>query len=375
MKTQGDDVRGMADTVVAIMAGGQGSRFWPLSRAARPKQFLSLGGADTPGGRDESLIQATYRRVQELVNPGSVWVVSNSQLVHLITEHVPEARIVCEPLARNTAACVGLVAVEALVQCAGSDPVLVVLPADHVVKHEENLRVALREAIAQARSSAVLVTVGIPPSHPHTGYGYIRRDGFLSGRTYRVQRFFEKPSLERATKYLEEGGYFWNSGMFAWRASVILDAFRVYLPAMYTGLMQIKGILEAEPGQAGRAAINRIFSEFESISVDFGVLEHAQNCVVVDSPELGWSDVGSWDQWAENFSCDQNGNLIDGDAVVIDSTRCVVKSERRLIAAVGVSDLVVIDAGDALLVVARDRVQDVRKVVEELKGRSRLDLV
>jgi mannose-1-phosphate guanylyltransferase/mannose-6-phosphate isomerase len=251
---------------------------------------------------------------------------------------------------------------------------MIVLPADHAVKDEGRLCDALAEAARNAASQDVLVTIGIPPTTPHTGYGYIKRGALLSGRAYRVERFFEKPSLERAEKYLEEGGFSWNSGMFVWRAGVILKAFEEYLPAMHAGLMKIKGLLEGAAKDVD-AHIGEIFSTFESTSIDFGVLEHARNCVVIEAEHFGWNDVGSWGQWAENFSTDADGNLIQGDAVVIDSTSCVIRSKGRLIAAVGLKDVVVIDAGDALLVVARDSVQEVRKVVEELKRRERKDLM
>jgi len=355
-------------TLAVILAGGQGSRFWPLSRSAKPKQFLSM----TDNG--ESLIQSTVRRIQPLVRSEDVRVIAHSGLHPLIKEHVPSVSIIREPSARNTAACIGLAAVHALVESPKVDPVMVVLPADHAVKDEARLRDALAEAVRNAAEHDVLVTIGIPPTTPHTGYGYIKRGGLISGRAYRVERFFEKPSLERAEKYLEEGGFSWNSGMFVWRAGVILQAFEEYLPEMHAGLMKIKGILEGGLKDVD-AQVAELFATFESTSIDFGVLEHARNCVVIEAEEFGWNDVGSWDQWAENFSTDADGNLIRGDAVVIDSTRCVIRSEGRLIAAVGLKDVVVIDAGDAILVVARDSVQEVRKVVEELKRRDRKDLI
>jgi mannose-1-phosphate guanylyltransferase len=264
--------------------------------------------------------------------------------------------------------------VHALVEKPGEDPVLVILPADHAVKEETRLRDALSEAILHASSSEVLVTIGIPPTEPHTGYGYIKRGGALSGRAFKVERFFEKPSIERAEKYLEQGGFSWNSGMFVWRAEVILKAFENYLPQMHQGLLRIREILSAGRSEAARE-VEEIFSTFESVSIDFGILEHARNCVVIEAEEFGWNDVGSWTQWAENFATDSDGNLIRGDAVVIDSSGCVVRSDSRLIAAVGLRDVVVIDTGDALLVVARDSVQEVRKVVDELKRRGRKDLV
>jgi mannose-1-phosphate guanylyltransferase len=246
------------------------------------------------------------------------------------------------------------------------------LPSDHTVSDEVKLQSAIRQAIEVARASDALVTIGIPPTHPHTGYGYIKRGAPVSSRAYQVDRFYEKPSLERAQKYLEQGGFSWNSGMFVWRAKTILEAFKAHLPAMHSGLMEISCELA---GAADAGKIATIFSKFESTSIDFGVLEHAKNCVVIDAEPFGWSDVGSWDQWAESFSSDEQGNLVQGDAVVIDSSHCVVRSNDRLIAAVGLKDVIIVDSGDALLIVSHKHVQDVRKVVAELKARGRGDLI
>jgi len=354
------------DAIVVIMAGGHGSRFWPLSRSKMPKQFLALGGTR------ESLIQATARRMEPVVGGSKIRVIANESFSQLIREHVPNAVLIVEPEARNTAACIGLAAVSALLESKGGDPVLVMLPADHSVSDEVKLQAAVVEAIDMARTSDALVTIAIPPTHPHTGYGYIKRGPHIAKRAYKVDRFYEKPSLERAMKYLEQGGFGWNSGMFAWRAQTILEAFKTYLPAMHAGLMSIMAEMA---GEADGTKIASLFSQFESISIDFGVLEHAKNCVVIDAEPFGWSDVGSWDQWAESFSSDEHGNLVQGDAVVIDSSHCVVRSNDRLIAAVGLKNVVIVDSGDALLVVSREHVQDVRKVVTELKARGRGELV
>lgn len=357
------------DARVMILAGGQGSRFWPLSRTALPKQFLSLGDSG------ESLIQATVRRVLPLVGAENIRVVANKNLEPLIHKHVPNAKVICEPMAKNTAACIGLAAVHALAEKPGEDPVLIVLPADHAIKDDGRLRGALQEAVERARDAEALVTIGIPPTRPHTGYGYIKKGKPIGGRSFAVERFFEKPSLERAQKYLEAGGYCWNSGMFTWRASVILESFRKYLPQMAEGLDEIRGLLEKSGFEAIQPRVQDIFSGFESISIDFGVLEHAKNCLVIDAEEFGWNDVGSWDQWAESFERDADGNLVKGEAVVIDSSGCVIRSADRVVAAVGLKDVIVIDSGDALLVVSQEHVQEVRKVVEELKKRGRTDLV
>jgi mannose-1-phosphate guanylyltransferase len=357
---------GHSDTVVVVMAGGHGSRFWPLSRSSLPKQFLPLGGTG------ESLIQATARRMVPVVGESNIKVIANASFGPLIHQHVPYATHVIEPEGRNTAACIGLAALFALLDSKGGDPVLVMLPADHSVSDEAKLQDAIRQAVDVAKASDVLVTIAIPPTHPHTGYGYIKRGSHLSKRTYKVDRFYEKPSLERAKKYLEQGGYGWNSGMFVWRAKIILEAFKAHLPAMHAGLMAIATEMQ---GGNNPEKIASVFSQFESISIDFGILEHAKNCVVIDAEPFGWSDVGSWDQWAEKFTSDELGNLVHGDAVVIDSSRCVVRSQDRLIAVVGLQDVIVIDSGDALLVVSREHVQDVRKVVSELKEKGRKELV
>jgi mannose-1-phosphate guanylyltransferase len=355
--------------LVVVMAGGQGTRFWPVSRASRPKQFLSISDDG------ESLLQATVRRVQSLVSAERTWILSNETLKPLINEHVPGARVVCEPVARNTAACIGLAAVHALAHLKGEDPCLVVLPADHAIKDEAKLCRALQIGCECAKARDVLVTIGIPPNHPHTGYGYIKSGRVVSGRVSRVERFYEKPSLERAQKYIESGKYLWNSGMFVGRSSVILQAFQDYLPEMHAGLMAIKALLESGSEVESAKGIQRIFDGFESVSIDFGILEHARNCVVVEAEEFGWNDVGSWDQWAENFAHDGEGNLVKGDALVIDSRGCVVQSNNRLVAVVGLADVVVIDTGDALLCVGRESVQDVRKVVEELRRRGRTEML
>ncbi len=357
-----------SETVIVILGGGQGTRFLPLSRVAKPKQFLSLGNGD------ESLIQATVRRVRPLASEGNIKVVANDSLRELITQHVPYAELILEPDARNTAACIGLSAVYSMV-CSGGDPVLVVLPADHSVADEECLRRTLQEAIDVARERDVLVTIGIAPTSPHTGYGYIKRGDKVSGRVYNVERFFEKPSLQRAQKYLEAGDFSWNSGMFAWRASVLMDAFKVHMPRMYDGLCGIRDALVEHGVDKARPIVEEIFSKFESISIDFGVLEHARNCVVLDSEPFGWNDVGSWDQWAEKFEVDSHSNLLQGDVLALDCQDCVVKAHDKMIAAVGLKDVVIVDSGDALLVVSREHVQDVRRVVAELKHKGRRELV
>ncbi|NDC37725.1 MAG: mannose-1-phosphate guanylyltransferase [Proteobacteria bacterium] len=347
-----------------ILAGGSGTRFWPISRTKRPKQFLSISQDN------ESLIAATARRLVPLVGKESVWVVTNIEHKGLVEEHVPFARIITEPVGRNTAASIGLAALHLRRQ--DPEQVMLLLPADHAVKDEAALRRTMERAIVTAAESSQLVTVGIPPTSPHTGYGYIKRGKPLSAGGFAVSRFYEKPNFERAKRYVESGDFLWNSGMFAWKVGVILDAIREFMPQLYEGLMRIDAVLH-RPEEA--ATVTEVFAGLESISVDFGILEHARNCAVVAAEPFGWSDVGSWDAWAEHFTTDSNGNLLRGDTVIVDSKNCVVHSEKSLTAVIGAENLVIIDAGDALLVCPRGKVQEVRAVVEELKRRDRRDVM
>ena len=353
-----------SDLRVVILAGGQGARFWPISRRERPKQFLSISASG------ESLIQATARRVAKLAPPGGLWVVTNHLHKALISKHVPSARILSEPLGRNTAASIGLAAIYARRE--NPKAVMIVLPADHVVSNETRLLQVLNDAAQIAAVESLLVTIGVEPSFPNTAYGYIHRGAKLVSGGYTVRRFFEKPSLERATKYCESGEFYWNSGMFVWRVDVILDAIEDHLPQLFEGLNEIDAVIGTA---AEQETIARIFEKLEPISIDFGVLEHARNCGLVIANEFGWNDVGSWDAWAEHFKKDAFGNHLDGDALVIDSSSSVVCAKDRFIAVLGVENLIVIDSGDALLVCPRERVQDVRKIVDELKARGREELI
>lgn len=354
----------MHNVRIVILAGGQGTRFWPISRMKRPKQFLSLN----PSG--ESLISVTAKRVEPLSGKDNIWVVTNVLHKELTAKHTPNAKVILEPYARNTAPSIGLACVHLLRE--SSDAVMVVLPADHSVRDEDVLLETLKEGIELASKQATLVTIGIPPTFAHTGYGYIKRGKKLKGHAYTVDRFFEKPNLERAKEYCKKGDYYWNSGMFVWRADTLLDAIKDHIPDLYAGLMNIKQTL-GTPAEA--ETVRKVFETCEALSIDFGVLEHAKNCSVIAASPFGWNDVGSWDAWAEHFETDKDGNLLHGDALVIEAKNCVVNSENRLIALLGVKDLVVIDGGDALLVCPRDRVQDVRQIVEELKRKGRNDLV
>lgn len=357
------------EVVVVIMAGGQGTRFWPFSRRNRPKQFLAIGP------RNESLIQATARRARALTSTGKIVVVGNALHEPLIHEHVPFASILSEPDARNTAAALGFAALR--VQRTNPGAVMVALPADHMIGDEDRFQRTIEDAAEIARTRDVLVTVGIVPTFPHTDYGYIRRGEKIQETRSRrgaflVTRFFEKPSLQRARVYFGSDEFYWNSGIFVWRPEVLLQAIREYMPDLYQGLQKIDAALDT-PSE--KTVLTEVYESLECISIDFGVMEHARNCVVIDAEPFGWDDVGSWDAWAEHLGLDEEGNASRGDVLFMDSTGCIVHSEYRYTAVVGAEDLVVIDSGDALLVCPRDQLPDIEKVVGELRKRGRGDLV
>ncbi len=249
---------------------------------------------------------------------------------------------------------------------------MVVLPADHAVADEGKLREAIQQAVDTASSQPLLVTIGITPTFANTAYGYIQVGKPIGESAFAVNRFYEKPNLERAKQYFESGSYLWNSGMFCWHTDVILHAFSEHAPNFAAGAYALASAL-GTPNE--ESVLSKVFATLESISIDFSVLEHAKNCAVIKAAPFGWNDVGSWDSWADLQSRDTRGNMTQGDVMLLDSKGCIVVAKDRLVALVGVQDIVVIDAGDAMLVVPRDRAQDVKKVVEELQSQGRRELI
>ena len=345
-------------THAVLLAGGSGTRFWPLSRARRPKQFLPLA-------TDKTLLAETSARVEELAGAAHTWVVCGRDHAAAAREALPTlppAHLVVEPAARNTAPAIGLAAVEV----SREDPsaTLVVLPSDHHIAQPEAFREALRTAVRVAQGGD-LVTLGIPPTRPETGYGYLRRGAEREKGVYAVEAFVEKPDAATAGKYLRDPAYSWNAGIFVFRADALLEAIREHLPAVHEALARIA----RDP-----AALAEAFPRVPSISIDYGVMEKAKRIALVDPGPIGWSDVGSFAALSEVRTLDARGNVLSGDALAIDSDGCVVLSEGgRLVAAVGLGNMCVIDSGDAVLVVPKDRAQDVRKVVDALRAIGRAD--
>jgi mannose-1-phosphate guanylyltransferase len=356
-----------------VMAGGSGTRFWPLSRKSRPKQFLPLAG-------DGPLIASTVERLPPLSRVERTYVVcgpNHAAAVRRLVPKLPKANLLVEPCPRNTAPCIGLAALHV----ARRDPkgVMAMLPADHHIARPGAFREALAAAAALAGKGAI-ATIGIRPSRPETGYGYLKVGARLPAigkarrryHPHRVERFVEKPDLVTAARYLAEGGYLWNSGIFLFRADVILEEIRKAMPVLGE---QLEVIGESLGTPAYPRTLARVFPGAPSISIDYGVMEKSQRIAVVPA-EFGWSDVGSFAALSEVRETDDLGNVVEGAALVIDGRDDVVLAQRRRpIAVIGVDGVVVVDSGDAILVVKKDRAQDVRKAVEELRRRGREDLL
>jgi mannose-1-phosphate guanylyltransferase len=342
-----------------VMAGGSGTRFWPRSRQRTPKQFLPIVGG-------QSMLRETVARVTPLVGPAHVLVVAGRSQARAVRAELPRLaarNLLAEPMGRNTAAAIALAALVLERRTPGAS--MVVLPADHAIAAHGVFRADLRLALGVAERTGSLVTLGLPPTCPETGYGYIRPGVAVRGtrgRVARVAGFIEKPNRERAEALVAEGRVLWNAGIFAWRAADVLAELRAWVPEV------VEPLAAALP--RGVRALAAAYRRIPSISIDHGVLERSARVTVVRA-RFPWSDVGSWAAVEPFWRTAGNGhNTVRGRALPIDSRGCVVDSPERLVALVGVEDLVVVDAGDAVLVCRKDRAQDVRLVVAELRRRG-----
>ena len=351
---------------IVILAGGSGTRFWPLSRKKTPKQLMSVFGG-------KSMLQRTVERVLPL-KPKRIMVVTNAaqsretaeQLAYLKPLHID---IIEEPVGRNTAPAIGLAA--SIVASHDPTGVMTVLPADHYICDEEGFRGILLKG-REAALNGYLVTLGIRPDRPETGYGYIEADEELRGSgPYPVRRFVEKPPLARATEFLAAGNFYWNSGMFIWRADVILDRILQHMPELAAVLARLTFSSDIWETEDLQAQIDAIYRDIRGESIDFGVMERADNVVVIPAA-FGWSDVGSWNALPDVMDPDGDGNVMINccETVAVDANGCLAYGNGRLVALVGVKGLVVVATGDSVLVCAKERAQEVKKVVEELEQRG-----
>lgn len=345
-----------------IIAGGVGSRMWPMSRLAVPKQFLNLTGQET-------MIQATVNRVADLIPPERIFVITGRQYVALAREQlpaVPPGNIIGEISGKNTAPAIGLGALH--IAQADPEAVMVVLPADHLIPNQTAFHQSLAAAEAVAQTGK-LVTLGILPTGPETGYGYIHRgapEGLFNGHAvYQVERFLEKPDLPTAQRFYESGQYYWNSGMFIWQVSTLFEALGRHMPAL-TG--QLRSLGEALFNGNSSTPIESLWAQVTAESIDFGLMEKADNVTVVPL-DAGWNDVGSWAALYDELAQLPGQNVVvNARHLSVDSGDMLIEGNGKLIATIGVQNLVIIQTDDALLVCDKNKTQDVKKIVEQLKS-------
>ena len=345
-----------------IMAGGRGERFWPKSRKNLPKQFLSL----TSDGK--TMIQLTVERISPVVSLENIYISTNTSYKKLVMEQlpgIPEENILCEPVGRNTAPCIGLAAVH--IRKKLGDAIMMVLPSDHLIKNNVMFLDVLRDAATAAEENTNLVTIGITPSYPETGYGYIQFDSQnlkeCTSRAYKVVNFKEKPDLSTAKEYVASGDYLWNSGMFIWKVSSILSNMENLMPAMYDGLKKIESSIGTHDQEQ---VLESEFINFKSESIDYGIMEHAKDIYIIPGA-FGWDDVGIWLALERINSTNEFGNVVNGNVISIDTKNSIIHGNEKLIATVGLKDIIIIDTEDALLICDKDSTQDIKKVIENLK--------
>ncbi|NOX63730.1 MAG: mannose-1-phosphate guanylyltransferase [Chloroflexi bacterium] len=346
-----------------ILAGGVGSRLWPRSRKRMPKQFLDLTG------NERSMLQEAFDRMAPLVPRDHIYVITNTEYVDTVRKQLPEIpaqNVVGEPAARGSAAAIGLGAIH--LQRRDPNAVMAVLTADHLIRKPEMLRRALVGASELAQQGE-LITLGIRPTYPETGYGYIEMGdelGAFNGLiAHRVKRFREKPDRATAEAFLAAGNFVWNSGMFVWRIDAIMAEFERQMPALFTAL---RGLAPSLMSAGEQAAFERFWMPLEgNVTIDYGVMEGARS-VATFPVDLGWDDIGSWAALLEVLPKDRDGNVAHAQHLHHDSSNVLVFSRDRLIATIGLKDMIVVDAGDAILVMPADRAQDVKKLIEELRA-------
>lgn len=343
-----------------IMAGGIGTRFWPQSRQSMPKQFLDILGIG------KSFIRQTYERFLPLVESKNFYVVTNSRYKDLVLSHIPElseAQILCEPIGRNTAPCIAYAAHV----IASIDPKaeMIVTPADHYITGDEQFRQTISESLDFAAQNDILMTIGIKPSHPETGYGYIQQS--TQKAISKVKCFVEKPNLQLAETFLQCGEFVWNSGIFIWRVETIIEAFKSHLPEHFTLFNSIKEYYRTEHEMA---AIDRVFSESKAISIDYGVMEKADN-VYVNIGEFSWCDVGTWGSLFAHANLDNNGNIANSSAYLYNTSNSIISVPKdKAVVVSGLNDYIVVDTDDVLMICPRSEEQNIKNFTEDIKYRE-----
>jgi mannose-1-phosphate guanylyltransferase len=354
----------MSKNYCLIMAGGSGTRFWPRSRVVKPKQYLSLFG-------DQSLIQESVQRFANFIPEECIYVVSaksQKEVLESQTTNLPKQNMIYEPVGKNTLPAIGLAALF----IAEKDPngILIVSPSDHLIQNDELFKQTIESAVLIADKKDGIVTIGITPKFPATGYGYVQTAGEIqigqAIKSFAVNKFVEKPNVEVATGYLKDGGFFWNSGIFIFKVSVFLESVQKYAPELYADLMRIKEHIGTDTYEE---AVDQIYNEVKSISIDYGILEKASNVFLVQG-DFVWNDLGSWEEVYKYDKKDENQNAQVGEVVFLDSKNSYVYAPNSLVAVVGLDDVIVVQEGDTILVCKRDRAEDIKAVVGEITKRK-----
>ena len=352
-----------------IMAGGGGTRFWPLSRLRRPKQLLNLTG-------HEVMVNEAIDRLSFTVDFQNIFIVTNAnqadEMEKVTASRIRADHILREPSGRNTAACIGYAAMEILKKY--GDGVMIITPSDAYIRDTAAFTRTLSEAVKAAEEQDRLVTIGIKPLFPATGYGYIRFDKEQAEEAKQVEEFREKPDLETAKSYLASGAYAWNSGMFIWKAGLILEMFKKWIPDIYEDLCRIGDVMGTKQE---KEVIQEVYPKIRKISIDYAIMEPAaaKGSVLVVPGDFGWNDLGSWDMMHVLHDADGDGNICVGDVITIDSRDNIIYSSGRMISVLGVDNLVVVETSDAVMVCDKSKVQKVKEIVDVLEDRGRNELL
>lgn len=359
----------MSELYAVIMAGGIGTRFWPRSRIKKPKQFLKIFGGET-------MVQQTYQRLLPLIPSENIFFVINTNQKEEIKKQlpfVPEENIIIEPYGKNTAPCIGLAALH--IKRKNPNSTMAVLPADHLIQDNNQFLNVLKRGSKILEKESCLITIGITPTYPATGYGYIQYNGSICTEenitAYRVKTFAEKPNLETAKKFIDSGDFLWNSGIFLWKTENILKEMEEHTPDIYDSLHKLESAIGTENYQE---TLERAYQEIRGISIDYAILEKSHQVCVIKS-DFGWSDVGSWEEVYNLLEKDKSQNAVIGNAVLRDTKGCLVHSSDQLVATIGLKDMIIIQSGNALLVCPKNRSQEVKELVDYLKRKKKTDYI
>lgn len=356
----------MKDLYTLIMAGGSGTRFWPRSKTLKPKQYLNIFG-------DDSLLQDTIKRFATFTENENIYIVSSATQANVLEEQttmLPKQNLIYEPIGRNTLPCIGLAAMYA--EKENPKGIMVVSPSDHLIANNELFRDTVLSAVKIADERNGIVTIGITPTYPATGYGYVQTADDITGEEkinqFKVERFVEKPDESTATEYLRQGGFYWNSGLFVFKISVFLKAVEQFAPGLYADLRKI----QADLGNPSfNQTLDNIYRAVESISVDYGIMEHAKNIYLVEG-NFDWNDLGSWESVYLADEKDENGNAGSGETIFLNTRNSYVYAEdENVVAVVGMEDVIVVKDGNTTLVSKRENAEDIKKIVEKLKSENK----